>query len=61
MPEVRIDKGVLTLLLLASFLPVWGSGLTRGQNFWQWLYAHTIFAPDPMYVPFELYAEELYK
>jgi len=54
-PEVRIDKGVLTLLLLASFLPLWGTGLARGQNFWQWTWAHTVFAPDPMYVPEELY------
>ena len=55
MPEVRINKDILTLLLVASLLPMWGTGLTRGQNFWQWLWAHTVFASTPMYVPEELY------
>ena len=55
MPELRINKVLLTALLMGSFLPIWGTGLNRGQNFWQWLWAHTIFAPYPMYVPEELY------
>ena len=56
MRDLHISRDTLTLFLVLSFLPLWGTGLARGQNFWKWTWAHTVFAPDPMYVPEELYA-----
>lgn len=56
--KLVISKDVAVLALLASFLPVWRSGLREDMNFWQWTYAHTIWSPKPQYIPEERYENE---
>ena len=50
------EKGALVAIGLAGLLPIWGSGMNRGLNAYQFLYNHTIWAPRPMYVPNEFLA-----
>ena len=52
--KLVIQKDVLVLALLASFLPVWRCGLRQDLNFWSWIYHHTTFSPKPQYIPEEM-------
>ncbi len=49
---------ILGLGVLGS-LPVWSCGLRKRLTFYEFVLDHTIFGPDPEYVPQELYTQPL--
>lgn len=55
MPELRISKEILVILLLVSFMPIWRCGLRENLNFWDFIKEHTIYGSPVQYVPEELY------
>jgi hypothetical protein len=54
--KLHIPVEVVPILIIASFLPVWRSGLKYNLTFWGFIYNHTVFAPDPEFLPREDYA-----
>lgn len=54
-----IGKLALVGLGLGSFLPVWSCGLRKRLTFWEFALDHTVFGPEPEYVPEELYTQPL--
>jgi len=44
---------VIIGLGLLGLIPVWRSGLRENLNFYQFIGAHTIWGPEPTYVPEE--------
>ncbi len=54
-----IGKVALVGLGLGSFLPVWSCGLRKRLTFWEFVVDHTVFGPEPEYVPEELYTQPL--
>lgn len=60
MPDkLVISKDLAVLALLASFLPVFRSGLREDLNFWQWWQEHTIYGHPVEYIPEEYYERQL--
>ncbi len=58
MPEPKklvISKDLAILLLAASVLPVWRSGLREDMNFWQFAKEHTRWGHPVEYIPEEYY------
>jgi len=51
----RIPVEVGVALFLASFLPIWRSGLRDSLNFWGWVLNHTVWGPPVEYIPEEDY------
>lgn len=49
---------ILGLGILGS-LPVWSCGLRKRLTFYEFAIAHTVFGPDPEYIPAELYTQPL--
>jgi hypothetical protein len=50
---------IVSLLALASFIPVWRSGNRTGLTLWGFVINHTIFGPPVEYVPEEDYISAL--
>ncbi len=50
---------IVTLALIASFIPVWRSGNRGGLTFWGFILNHTVFGPPVEYVPEEDYITAL--
>jgi len=40
-------------------MPVWSCGLRKRLTLWEFVLDHTVFGPDPEYVPEELYTQPL--
>ncbi len=57
--KLGISKDVAFLLVAASFLPVWRSGLRDDMNFWQFVLNHTVWGDKVEYIPEEYYGEDL--
>lgn len=49
---------ILGLGVLGS-LPVWSCGMRRHLTFWEFILDHTVFGPEPEYIPEELYTQPL--
>ena len=49
---------ILGLGVLGS-IPVWSCGLRQRLTFWEFVLDHTVFGPNPEYVPEELYTQPL--
>ena len=45
--------GIIGLIVVGSFLPVWRSGEKGKLSFWAWVKNHTIWGDEVMYVPAE--------
>lgn len=53
--KLAISSNLATLLLVASFLPVWRCGLRDKLTFWGWAKEHTIWGHPVEYIPEEDY------
>lgn len=49
---------ILGLGVLGS-LPIWSCGQRKQLTFWEFVLDHTVFGPNPEYIPEELYTQPL--